>query len=236
MSSVLNKLNSGRLINSVSKNFINWSSINENTFQDIVGKIIFLMDKTLPNDNSKYQALTIRIYSDDKNLISAAQSVIDKFVAYGLSKDKIVGGSIADIKANKLSTNTPMIIDLDDKKQTKAVRNASSQAWNYGKELRKTSKVATGSSPIGIDKETFEAKINIQKCIIDIWIEDNVITTDKSIQSQQKGLTQNITQSQDGTNTINSLKFQEMLKTYNKIKNATNLDNYITTVTVGEDG
>lgn len=189
-----------------------YGNINKNTLQDIKGKILFLADKTLPNTNAKYQAITVRVYTQDSATINAAKEIIKQLTAT-LSKSKIIGGNDWE-GTNGLKIGEVMIVDMG-KDNPKTMRNPSDLAWDLARNMAQGPYGQSNNKSLTLDKDF------LQLHVIDVWIENSVVSNEVIVQAKKEvGQTQK------------SGALSTMLTAYNKLQqnNVASLPTLVTIV------
>ena len=188
-----------------------WGNINKNALEDIKGKIVFLSDTTLPSTNSTYQAVTVRIYSDDEALLIAAQYIVSQLCTV-IPPAKVVGGD--DSKGpDSFTAGSVMKVSLVTDITENTKRGPSSAAMHYAREFAESGWQTPDISDADYNKQNYFT--NVGAYIIDVWIEDAIVTNETLLKNTQIANTTN-----QPNQTFSSITLANMENNYNQLKNA----------------
>ena len=182
-----------------------YGEINKKTMDDIIGKLYYLTQKTLPATNSTMEAVVVRIYSDCSVLKDAAQEIINEIKKI-IPINKIVGGISKDPSSYKYGI--PMVENMPLGIKN---RNPSNNAWFASRDLMKLN---NRGNNIGDNIMQY-----IATRIIDIWIETSVETNEQLINGSTKAFGSTSTLN-GNSNTTNPTVLSNMLTNYNALKKA----------------
>jgi len=188
-----------------------WGPKNAQTILDIQGKISYLSTTTLPQKNSKFDGICVRIYSKNSQLYNAALFIVSQLLQI-VPKAKIIGGDVSNGEDNYIPGDVMICAMNKAIKSINKPRNPSSKAWEIARNMVN---ITYPNYDLMNKDQITQREINcLENNIIDIWIEDSLVPNDAIIEASQKTPETNV----KGETTVKSSLLASMYDNYNKLK------------------